>query len=33
VVPLVGLYLLSVGLASILEPRWRAETRTTPLPE
>jgi sec-independent protein translocase protein TatC len=33
VVPLVGLYLLSVGLASILEPRWRAEARTTPLAE
>jgi sec-independent protein translocase protein TatC len=33
VVPLVGLYLLSIGLASILEPRWRAETRPTPLPE
>jgi sec-independent protein translocase protein TatC len=23
VVPLVALYLLSIGLASILEPRWR----------
>jgi sec-independent protein translocase protein TatC len=33
VIPLVGLYLLSIGLATFLEPRWRSETRTTPVPE
>jgi sec-independent protein translocase protein TatC len=33
VVPLVALYLLSIGLATFLEPRWRSETRTRPLPE
>lgn len=33
VIPLVALYLLSIGLATFLEPRWRSETRTTPLPE
>ena len=33
VVPLVTLYLLSIGLATFLEPRWRSETRTSPLPE
>jgi sec-independent protein translocase protein TatC len=33
VVPLVALYLLSIGLATFLEPRWRSETGTTPLPE
>jgi sec-independent protein translocase protein TatC len=33
VVPLVGLYLLSIGLASFLEPRWRSETGRTPVPE
>jgi sec-independent protein translocase protein TatC len=27
VIPLVGLYLLSIGLASFLEPRWRSDTR------
>jgi sec-independent protein translocase protein TatC len=33
VVPLVGLYLLSIGLASFLEPRWRSETTTAPVAE
>ena len=33
VIPLVGLYILSIGLATFLEPRWRAEARTTPVPE
>jgi sec-independent protein translocase protein TatC len=33
VVPLVGLYLLSIGLASFLEPRWRADASAAPLPE
>jgi sec-independent protein translocase protein TatC len=34
VIPLVALYLLSVGLATFLEPRWRsAEAGTTPVPE
>jgi sec-independent protein translocase protein TatC len=33
VIPLVGLYVLSIGLATFLEPRWRSETTTTPLPE
>jgi sec-independent protein translocase protein TatC len=33
VVPLVTLYVLSIGLASYLEPRWRSETGTEPLPE
>jgi sec-independent protein translocase protein TatC len=33
VIPLVALYLLSIGLATFLEPRWRAETGTTPVPE
>jgi sec-independent protein translocase protein TatC len=33
VIPLVTLYLLSVGLATFLEPRWRAEAGTTPVPE
>jgi sec-independent protein translocase protein TatC len=33
VVPLVVLYLLSIGLATYLEPRWRSDTRTAPLPE
>jgi sec-independent protein translocase protein TatC len=28
VIPLVGLYVLSIGLASFLEPRWRSDTRT-----
>jgi sec-independent protein translocase protein TatC len=30
VVPLVALYLLSIGLASFLEPRWRSSTETQP---
>jgi len=33
VVPLVVLYLLSIGLATFLEPRWRSDTGTAPLPE
>jgi sec-independent protein translocase protein TatC len=33
VIPLVTLYVLSLGLATFLEPRWRAETGTTPVPE
>jgi sec-independent protein translocase protein TatC len=33
VIPLVALYLLSIGLASFLEPRWRSEAGTAPLPE
>jgi sec-independent protein translocase protein TatC len=34
VIPLVTLYLLSIGLATFLEPRWRAaETGTEPVPE
>jgi sec-independent protein translocase protein TatC len=33
VIPLVALYVLSIGLATFLEPRWRSETTTTPLPE
>jgi sec-independent protein translocase protein TatC len=33
VIPLVALYLLSIGLATFLEPRWRSETSTTPVPE
>jgi sec-independent protein translocase protein TatC len=33
VIPLVGLYLLSIGLASFLEPRWRSEAGTSPLTE
>jgi sec-independent protein translocase protein TatC len=33
VVPLVGLYLLSIALASFLEPRWRSDTTVEPLPE
>jgi sec-independent protein translocase protein TatC len=33
VIPLVALYVLSIGLATFLEPRWRSETPTTPLPE
>src|SRR5215471_2273686 len=28
VLPLVGLYLLSIGLASVLEPRWRSSKST-----
>jgi sec-independent protein translocase protein TatC len=33
VIPLVSLYLLSIGLASFLEPRWRASAGTAPLAE
>jgi sec-independent protein translocase protein TatC len=33
VVPLVVLYLLSIGLATYLEPRWRSEPSTTPVPD
>jgi sec-independent protein translocase protein TatC len=33
VIPLVALYVLSIGLASFLEPRWRSEAGTSPLPE
>jgi Sec-independent protein secretion pathway component TatC len=33
VVPLVGLYVLSIGLATFLEPRWRAQAGTEPVPE
>jgi Sec-independent protein secretion pathway component TatC len=33
VVPLVGLYLLSIGLATFLEPRWRSDASTAPLAE
>jgi sec-independent protein translocase protein TatC len=33
VIPLVALYLLSIGLATFLEPRWRSEASTTPVPE
>jgi len=33
VIPLVLLYVLSIGLASFLEPRWRSEARPEPLPE
>jgi sec-independent protein translocase protein TatC len=33
VIPLVSLYLLSIGLATFLEPRWRSETGSAPLPE
>jgi sec-independent protein translocase protein TatC len=33
VIPLVGLYVLSIGLATFLEPRWRSEAGTSPLTE
>lgn len=33
VIPLVALYVLAIGLATILEPRWRSEAGTTPIPE
>jgi sec-independent protein translocase protein TatC len=33
VIPLVSLYVLSIGLASFLEPRWRSDSRTEPIPE
>jgi sec-independent protein translocase protein TatC len=32
VIPLVALYLLSIGLASFLEPRWRSSAETRPAP-
>src|SRR2546429_5224514 len=32
VIPLVVLYLLSIGLATFLEPRWRSDTGTAPVP-
>jgi sec-independent protein translocase protein TatC len=32
VMPLVALYLLSIGLASFLEPRWRSGAETRPAP-
>jgi len=33
VVPLVTLYLLAIGLATFLEPRWRSDASTAPLAE
>src|ERR687887_410622 len=33
VVPLVALYVLSIGLASFLEPRWRSDASAEPVPE
>lgn len=33
VIPLVALYLLSIGLATFLEPRWRSESSTAPVAE
>jgi sec-independent protein translocase protein TatC len=33
VIPLVGLYVLSIGLATFLEPRWRSKTGSEPLTE
>jgi Sec-independent protein secretion pathway component TatC len=33
VIPLVALYLLSIGLATFLEPRWRSDASTAPLVE
>src|SRR2546429_607803 len=33
VIPLVGLYVLSIGLASFLEPRWRSASNPAPLAE
>ena len=33
VVPLVALYLISIGLATFLEPRWRSDASTAPLAE
>jgi sec-independent protein translocase protein TatC len=33
VIPLVALYLLSIGLATFLEPRWRSEAGSAPVPE
>jgi sec-independent protein translocase protein TatC len=33
VIPLVALYVLSIGLASFLEPRWRSDASAAPVPE
>ena len=33
VIPLVGLYLLSIGLATFFEPHWRSERGPAPVPE
>jgi sec-independent protein translocase protein TatC len=33
VIPLVGLYVLAIGLATILEPRWRSEAEAAPVAE
>jgi sec-independent protein translocase protein TatC len=33
VIPLVALYLLSIGLATFLEPRWHSEPGVRPVPE
>ena len=33
VIPLVSLYVLSIGLASFLEPRWRSDASAAPLAE
>jgi sec-independent protein translocase protein TatC len=33
VIPLVALYLLSIGLATFLEPRWHSEPGVHPVPE
>jgi sec-independent protein translocase protein TatC len=33
VIPLVGLYVLSIGLATFLAPRWRSKTGSEPLTE
>jgi sec-independent protein translocase protein TatC len=33
VIPLVALYVLSIGLASFLEPRWRSDARAEPVAE
>jgi sec-independent protein translocase protein TatC len=33
VLPLVTLYVLAIGLATVLEPRWHSKPGTTPVPE
>jgi sec-independent protein translocase protein TatC len=33
VIPLVGLYVLAIGLASFLEPRWESDATTAPVAE
>ena len=33
VIPLVALYVLAIGLATVLEPRWRSDASTAPLAE